>query len=278
MKSFMRYLYTIIGSILIAFSIQYILVPNNFATFGFEGLSSVLYYLKGTSISLNLLILNVLFLLISVMFLEAKVIRTYLLPSLLIPLFIFIFDYINLPINLEFPEKMLIIIAGGSLSGIGYSIIYKQGFSAGITFLIEELFGKITHFHSKFYSWIFDIIVIVLIYMAYDYQLALYSLVCIYITKYLITKARFGISDSKMFYIITSKEKEVKNFIIHDLKYELTVLDVKGGFSNKKKKILLSVISSSDYYKLKEGVKLIDDKSFIAITDTYDVVNRRNFK
>jgi len=88
---------------------------------------------------------------------------------------------------------------------------------------------------------------------------------------------RFGINDSKMFYVITSKDKEVKNYIMHDLKYELTVLDVKGGFTKKKNQILLSVISTNDYYKLKEGIKIIDPNAFIAITDTYDVVNRKSF-
>ncbi len=92
----------------------------------------------------------------------------------------------------------------------------------------------------------------------------------------MVTKARFGINDSKMFYIITSKEKEVKHFILHDLKGELSVLDVKGGFSKKKNQILLTVIPTSDYYRLKEGIKIIDEKAFIAISDTYDVVNGRN--
>ena len=64
---------------------------------------------------------------------------------------------------------------------------------------------------------------------------------------------------------------------VKDLKSELSVLDVKGGFSKKKNQILLTVISTGDYYKLKEGIKIIDDKAFIAITDTYDVVNRKSF-
>ena len=89
----------------------------------------------------------------------------------------------------------------------------------------------------------------------------------------MITKARFGINDCKMFYIITSKEDEVKNYILHVLGYELTVLESRGGFTKKHNKILLSVINRGDYYKLKTGIKKIDPSAFIAITDTYDVIN-----
>ena len=80
-----------------------------------------------------------------------------------------------------------------------------------------------------------------------------------------------------MFYVITSKEKEVKHFIMSTLGYELTELDVKGGFTQQRRSILLSVISAKDYYKLKSGIMKIDHKAFIAITDTYDVINRKAF-
>ena len=61
------------------------------------------------------------------------------------------------------------------------------------------------------------------------------------------------------------------------MKYELTVLDVKGGYSNKKNQILLAVINSKDYFKLKDGIKTIDPDAFIAITDTYEASNLKTF-
>ena len=172
---------------------------------------------------------------------------------------------------------MLVVLVGSVLIGTGYSMIYKQGYSGGIVFLIDEVLGNLTRFHSKMYSWVLDICILIISFRVFGYEYTLYSLVIMVIAKYMITKVRFGINDSKMFYIITSKDKEIKNFIIHDLKYELTVLDVKGGFTKKSNQILLTVISSNDYFKLKEGIKLIDPKAFIAITETYDVLNRKSF-
>ena len=139
------------------------------------------------------------------------------------------------------------------------------------------MIGKLTKFHSKIYSWIFDVIILIVSIFLFGYQVTLYSMIIIFISKYMITKTRFGINDSKMFYIITNKASDVKQYIIHDLKYELTVLDVKGGFSKKKNQIFLTIIDTKDYYKLKEGIRIIDPNAFIAISDTYDVVNRKTF-
>lgn len=276
-KNIVRYLNVIIGCLLIAISVDFFVIPNNLLTFGINGFSTLLYYLNGMNPAINILILNLIVIIIGTLYFNKNTIKNYLLPSLLIPAFIFILNPIVKMYVIKLPEMLLVIIVAGVLCGYGYSLIYKQGFHAGTIYLLEEVIGELTHFHSKIYSWIIDIISLVIALLLFGYHIALYSLVIIIIAKYMITKTRFGINEAKMFYIITSKEKEVKNFIMHDLKYELTVLDVKGGFTKKKNQILLSVIDSKDYYKLKEGIKIIDENAFIAITDTYDVVNRKSF-
>ncbi len=277
MKNLIRYFKLIFGCILVAIAIDFIIIPNNLLTFGINGLSVLLYYLNGINPAFNILLLNLIVVFFGLILLGKDLIKEYIIPSLLIPVFVYLLMPLQKVIVLELPEMMLVIIVAGFLMGLGYSIIYKQGFSIGTTYLFEELVGILTKFHSKIYSWIIDILSLTISFLLFGYQVTLYSLVIMIIAKMMITRTRFGINDSKMFYIITSKEKEVKDYIIHDLKYELTVLDVKGGFTKKNNKILLSVIDKKDYFKLKEGIKVIDENAFIAICNTYDVVNRKTF-
>ena len=88
------------------------------------------------------------------------------------------------------------------------------------------------------------------------------------------TKAKLGISSNKTFLIITAKEKEVKDYLLNDLKYDFTEFNAKGGFTNHKSKIIMSVIDTKDYYKLKEGINIIDPKAFISIIDNYESINK----
>lgn len=277
MNKISRFLSLIIGSLIVALSFNLFIMPNNLLSFGVNGLAGLINLKTSITPAINIIIIDMIIILISSLIVNKKTVQTYLLPSILIALFIYLTKDVNKLIVLNIDEMMLAVLAAGFMSGLGYSFIYKQGYSAGTIYILEEVINKLTHFHTKIYTWFFDIIILILSVPILGYQTVLYSLVVIIITKYMITKARFGISDSKMFYIITSKEKEMKNFIMHDLKYELTVLDVKGGFSKKKNQILLTVIGTEDYYRLKEGIKIIDPQAFIAITDTYDVINRRSF-
>jgi uncharacterized membrane-anchored protein YitT (DUF2179 family) len=277
MKKVISIFSVLIGCLIIAISINLILIPNQMITFGIDGIGCLLNYISDINPAFNMLFINLIIILIASIFLDKHVLKVYLLPAILIPLLVFITTPITGLISLNLPEKMLVVLVASFLTGYGYSIIYKQGYSAGTVFLIDEVLGNLTRFHSKMYSWVVDICLLIVSLRLFGYESTLYSLVIIFITRYMITKVRFGINDSKMFYIITSKDKEIKNFIIHDLKYELTVLDVKGGFSKKNNQILLTVIRSNDYFKLKEGIKIIDPKAFIAITETYDVLNRKSF-
>ena len=277
MKNIGRIVTLVLGCLIVALSYNIFVIPNNLLSFGENGFAALLSYCNGVTPALNVLFINIILLLLASVWLDKNTIKSYFWPAILIPFFMFLTRNFNDIVNIQLSEMLLAVLTAGVLSGIGYSFIYKEGFSGGIFFLVEELIGKLVHFHSKMYSWVIDIIMLILAVPVLGYQLCLYSLIIIIISRYMITKARFGISDSKMFFIITSREKEVKNFIMHDLKYELTVLDVKGGFTKRQNQIIMTVISTNDYYQLKEGIKIIDPKAFIAITDTYDVVNRSSF-
>jgi uncharacterized membrane-anchored protein YitT (DUF2179 family) len=277
MKKVFNYLAVILGCELIALSFVLLILPNKVLSFGIDGVGALLYYTNGVNPGINILVLNAIFILISLLVLDIDEVKKYILPSLLIPILIMINMIVLRDVTIELPELVVSILVSSFLIGFGYSLIYKNGHGAGNIFLIEETIGEVTKFRSKAYSWILDILILIVLFITNGYMAVIYSLIIIFASKYLITKARFGINDSKIFYVITSKENEVKDFIIRHMKYELTVLDVKGGYSQKKNQILLAVISSKDYFKLKEGIKTIDPDAFIAITDTYESMNLKTF-
>ena len=271
----MKVVKAIIGSLIIALSINFLLYPFNFISFGTDGLGMIFENIINVPAPFIILILNVFIILISFIVNEKNSYK-YVLPSLLIPVFMYATSFINY--KLELPEVILAMVISAVLLGFGYTLIFQSGYKAGTIFLLEEDIGDITKIHTQLYSTIVDILIVLIYLFVKDFQLCIYSLFIIIIVRLMVNKARYNINDSKIFYVITDKEKEVKDYIIRTLGYELTELEVKGGFSKKKKSIIMSVISAKDYYKLKTGIIKIDDKAFVAITDTYDVINRKAFE
>ena len=270
----MKYLKLIIGCLLIAIGYNLFVLPNNYVSFGTDGMAILFKDIINIPIPLIILIINMIIIFVSLL-INMKNTYKYLIPSLLIPLFMVATSYFN--VSLELPEQVLTILVSSIFIGFGYAFIYQSGYKAGTIYLIEEDLGDFTKIHTQIYSAIVDILIIMIFVFQQSYQAAIYSLFIVVVTRMIINKARYNINDSKMFYVITSKEKEVKHYIMSTLGYELTELDVKGGFTQEKKSIILSVISAKDYYKLKTGIMDIDKHAFVAITDTYDVINRKAF-
>ena len=267
MDRFIRIFNIMLGCIIISFGLNYFVLPNQLVTIGSDGLACLFSYIFTSNVYINMFILNIIILLFSI--------KLYIVPAVFIPIISYLTSFISKSYPIQLPEMMVSILVASFLIGIGYSFIFKAGYKASVIFIVEDIFSSLTNIHSKSYSFVVDIFNVILTVIFISLNVGLYSLIMIIIIRYLITKAEFGINDYKMFYVITDKEKEVRDYIVNDLHYKLTTLDVTGGYSKKSSKILLSVISSNDYYRLKEGIKLIDNHAFIAIVDTYDCINRK---
>lgn len=264
----------IVASLIIAIGYNLFVIPYNLIAPGINGLAGLINYTVSFSPAIFILIANLMLLLITIITFGLKNAYKYLGTCLLIPLFIYLTQDINLLIKIENLEMLLVVICGSIIMGFGNSLIYKQGYSVGGFYIIEDIINSISRKQRKYLSLICDLIIVFISFLIIPLENAMYSIFLVVIVKRMTTIARLGINDSKAFYIITSKEKEVKKYIMEDLKHDITILEAKGGFTKRKNNILMTVISTKEYYELKEGIKEIDPNAFISITDSYEVLNK----
>ena len=269
-----RNLSIILGSILVGLAYNLFLSPYNLIPSGLIGLGALFAKSTHYNAALFISLSNFILLLICLPILGHKITKNYLLSSFFIPFTIFISSDISNLISFENIELIIIAIAGALLTGYGYSLIYKEGASIGGFEIVQDIFNKTKISENKFLSYIIDAIVIILTGILLTIESAVYCAIIIIVITYLSTKAKLGISNDKTFFIITSKEDDVKDYLLNDLKYDYTEFNVKGGFTNQKNKIIMTVIDTKDYYKLKEGITIIDPKAFISIIDNYESINK----
>ena len=74
-------------------------------------------------------------------------------------------------------------------------------------------------------------------------------------------KVVLGISQSKAFYIVTDREKEVKEFLLSITDGGVTIINARGGYTNDKQSLLLGVVPTRQYFIVKEGLKEIERTS-----------------
>ncbi len=265
-----RVILMIISMILNAILYNLFLLPLNLVTGGTPGIATVTHYVYGINPSIMIFILSLACVIISFLYLGKERTMGTLLALFIYPILVQLTSPLNKVVS-DNPDILLLVIFAGVISGVANGLMYKTGYSnGGLPIISQILFEKKQISISK--SSLFINVLIVLIgSFFFGTTTALYAIIFLYINNIVLDKVLLGISYNKAFYIITSKEQEIKDYILDTLGHDVTVFDVKGGFMEQKRKVLMTVVPSREYYRVTEGIKEIDPKVFFTATDSYQV-------
>lgn len=269
---FKRYLQVVIGAFLSACAFNLFCAPNNLVAGGVSGLSIIIHYLFNIDTSLFIAIVDILLLVLSYFTLGKEKTMHSTLGSILFPLFIKLTQNINNFLHLDTSVLLLAVIFAGVIQGFGSGLIFKAGFSSGGTDIINQILSKYLKVSIGNAMYMSDGTIIILSGIVFGINKIMYAILLLYIISYITDRVILGVSDSKSFYIITSEDKKIKQYIIENLHHSVTELSAEGGFAGKKQKVLMCVLPTKEYYRFKQGINEIDEKAFFVVTDAYEVV------
>lgn len=273
MKKITNYVNLIGGLFLVAFSFNLFLSPYNLAAGGVSGLSLIINKLFHLDESIFMLVVNLGLLIISYFLLGKETTKNTILGSILFPIFVTLTSKITIHIDLTGLETIVIAVLGGVLSGTGYGIIFKSGFTSGGTDIVNQIMEKYLHMPISTSIIIVDGIITILSGFVFGITPMIYAFITLVLISVFSNKTIIGQDDSKTLYIASKKYKEIKKYLHEELKIDSTDFDCKGGYKGRKGKIILTVIDTHSYYRIKEAIKLIDPDAFVVATSSYHLVN-----
>ncbi len=248
-----------------------LLLPTDLVAGGVNGIAIITNYVYGIDSSIMILLISSACLLFSFLYLGTERTLGSLLATFIYPLFVKLTAIITQGITINYDDKFLIIIFAGVIGGLANGFIYKTGFSNGGLPIISQILYKYHKIPIAKSSMVINSMIIIIGSFFFGWSMMMYAIILVFINNMMIDKVLLGISSNKAFYIVTTKEKEIREYILNNLKHTVTIFNVEGAFLEKRRKVLLSVIPKRDYYKLTEGIKLIDPDAFFVVEDAYEV-------
>lgn len=271
-----RYFFLIVGCFLLAFAFNVFFEPNNIVTGGVSGIALIIQKVFGISTFTFVFIVNVILLLISYLLLGKETTKYSVIGSILYPLFLYLTKDISSLIQFNVDNMFLIVLFGAIINGLGSGLTFKYGFSTGGSDIICQIMSKYLKISIGNSIKILNSIIIISsgFFMAsrgtiYAWTNVMYAIIVVYIVSLLNDKLLLGVSNSKSFYIITEHETSIKNFLINELKRGVTVLEGRGGYTGDRKKVLMCVIPTKEYFLAKEGILELDKDAIVLINDVY---------
>lgn len=267
-----RSLLFVIGALISALSFNLFYVANNFVGGGLGGVAIILNKLFSLNSTAVIMIGNLIFIIISIFTLGFRKSLMSIIGAGVYTAFVYVTEDIPSLINFTFDDVLLYVLAAGVVGGFGEGLVYLAGFNTGGTSIIAEI---IVHFTKKPLGQVLryiSYIVVIAGGFTFGYTSIMYSLIISTISTMIVDKILIGISDSKTFFIQTSKEDEVTDFILTIIESGVTEFSSKGAFTHKRKTMLMCVVPTEKYPLLKSAIKEIDPDAFIVVSDCYEVL------
>lgn len=259
-------IYLTLGCIITAFSVNYILKPNGLVTSGITGLAIILEKYMNINYSYIYYFMTFIILIVTFLIMGKKEIVKIVFLSILYPTVLLVMQ------NYEFKfvenDLLLASIYFSIFYGIGVGMILRKGFSFGGTDTIARVLN-IKLFPSINVSYIMlflDGIVIIIAAFAFGRNIALYSVISQLIVTKVCDYIMFGFG-TKLYKleIISCKYEEISKFIMTKLGRGVTVLKVKGAYTNDEKIQIESVCSPSQSIMIQKYIKEIDQAAFVKV-------------
>lgn len=261
----------ILGSFLLAVSLNFFLINANVYASGFSGaaqlLSSVFHDFVGIEITTGVLlfVLNIPVLIIS----WFKVGKGFTIYSILSVVFATLFLEI-LPVVSLSDDIILNAVSGGVISGIGVGLSLKRGASTGGMDIIAMILSRLQDKPIGVYFLTLNAIIIFVAGILYEPENALYTMLTLYITT-LVIDAIHTRHEKVTVLIVTHKAEELQQAIHRQMVRGITIIPAKGAYSKADKNMLYLVITRYELYDLENIIYEEDPEAFTNIIQTAGV-------
>lgn len=266
MKKRTAILMTILGTMTTGFAIGAFLTPNKIVGGGASGISTILFHTFGIQPGVSFFILNILFLLVGLKVLGRDFVLKTLIGTALLSLFTQIFSYF--PIYTE--SLVLSAIFGGALYGFGIGMSFAAGASTGGTDIIGRIIQTKFSFVpiGKMLLFIDGIIILISIITFKNAELALFGILTLFISSYSVDFIISKLNVSRLAFVITDKGGEISKKLISTSPRGVTLIDVKGAYTDTEKQMLFCALKESESEAFQKKILAIDAEAFIVFSES----------
>lgn len=264
----MEYALLVVGSFIMAASFNLFLNPNQIATGGVTGISTILQHLMGWSPALTQWGLNIPLFLLALWLLERNFGVKAAVGSVVFPLCVLLTSHLEAPTH----NTLLASIYGGVGVGIGLGIVFRGRGSTGGLGLAAQIIHKYTGVSLGVAVAVLDGLVIVWSGFVFSPENALYALIGLFVTSKTIDVIQLGLRYAKVAFIISEHTEEIRQAILHELDRGLTELSGAGGYTGASRTVMMVVVNQNEVSRLKALVQAVDQNAFVIISDTNEVL------
>ena len=257
---------------IIAAAVYFFLVPSHTSVSSISGLGIVLSNFVPLQLSAITMILNVVLLIIGFFTCGREFGVKTVYTSVMLPLFLGLFEIIFPNFGYMTDSQELDVLCYILVVSVGLSILFNRNASSGGLDIVAKIMNKYLHMELGKAMSLSGMCVALSAALVYDKKTVVLSILGTYFNGIVLDHFIFDHNIKRRVCIITKKEEELRQFIIHDLHSGATIYEAIGAYNMEKRREIITIVDKGEYQKLMKFINQEDPKAFITV---YNVSNMR---
>lgn len=256
---------------IIAAAVYFFLVPSHASVSSISGLGIVLSNFIPLPLSAITMILNVVLLIIGFFTCGREFGVKTVYTSVMLPLFLGVFEGIFPDFGSMTNSQQLDVLCYVLVVSVGLSILFNRNASSGGLDIVAKIMNKYLHMDLGKAMSLSGMCVALSAALVYDKKTVVLSLLGTYFNGLVLDHFIFDHNIKRRVCIITKKEEELRQFIIHDLHSGATIYESIGAYNMEKRNEIITIVDKGEYQKLMNYMNREDPKAFITVYTVSDM-------
>lgn len=263
-----EYALVILGSFFVAAGFNLFLLPNDVASGGVAGISTILYALFQFEPSIVQWSINIPLFILGTWILGKNFGLKTLVGTVMVPLFVSLTSQWN-PAS---SDPLLAAIFGGMACGLGIGIVFRGKGSTGGIDLAAQILHKFVPLPFGICVALFDGMIVLTAIFVFSVEQGLYALIGLLVTSRTIDLAQVGLNSSKSIMVVTDHLEEIRLALLNEIDRGVTVWRAEGGYTKANKNMIMCIVNQNEFSRTTQVIKQIDPNAFIVVMNASEVI------
>lgn len=260
-----------VALLIISAAVHFFLVPSHASVSSISGLGIILSNFVPLPLSAITMILNIVLLIIGFFTCGKEFGIKTVYTSILLPVFLALFEKL-FPGGLSLTDSQeLDVLCYTLVVSVGLSILFNRNASSGGLDIVAKIMNKYLHIELGKAMSLSGMCIALSAALVYDKKTVVLSILGTYFNGIVLDHFIFDHNIKRRVCIITSKEEELRRFIIHDLHSGATVYEAIGAYNMQKRNEIITIVDKNEYQKLINYINKEDPKAFITVYTVSDM-------
>ena len=254
-----------LGVTIVAAAVFFFMVPSNVSVGSIAALAMIIARFVPLSIATITFIMNVVLLIFGFVFIGREFGAKTVYTALILPVIIGVFEVI-FPNNQSLTnDQTLDVLCYICMVSIGQSMLFVRNASSGGLDIVGKILNKYFHMELGKAVGLAGMAVALCSVFVNDLKTVILSVLGTYFGGIILDHFIFGTTVKKRVCIISKKEQEILDFILHELHSGATKYHAYGTYSDVQHTEINTIVDKNEYLKLMNFITKVDPSAFVTV-------------